>query len=88
MIAHDGEVEASDTEHFIPGKKIDIQLGYGGTNADLQTSIVKVQEKFCVVDGVPFSFRGGGEGPPPPNGLFDRAFMQVQVLVFERPDAA
>ena len=32
--------EASDTEHFIPGKKIDIQLGYGGTNQSVFKGIV------------------------------------------------
>jgi hypothetical protein len=48
--------------------------------------IVKVGEKSCLIDGVPFSFRGGAEGPPPPNGLFDRAFMQLAIRVFERPD--
>lgn len=49
--------------------------------------IVKVGEKSCVVDGVPFSFQGSPGGPPPPNGLFDRAFLQLVVRVFERPDA-
>lgn len=32
--------EASDTEHFIPGKKIDIQLGYGGTNQSVFKGVV------------------------------------------------
>lgn len=48
--------------------------------------IVKVSEKSCVVDGVPFSFQGSPGGPPPPNGLFDRAFLQLGIRVFERPD--
>jgi Rhs element Vgr protein len=32
--------EASNAEHFIPGKEIDIQLGYGGTNQSVFKGIV------------------------------------------------